>query len=124
MRRVVLIGVLTLTGVLPLGAKDTGPLTLRVTPAVAFAPANLLVCATIEANASNRAVEIVAESESFYRSSQMQLDGDSAPRMASFELRSLPAGEYEVRAVLIGAAGEIRADVHRTATVVAPDGSH
>ena len=75
-------------------------LALRVSPAVAFAPANLSVRATIEADAANRSIEIVAESADFYRSSAIQLDGDSAPRTSTFQFRSLPTGEYSVRGIL------------------------
>src|SRR2546421_4785942 len=62
----------------PLGASER--LTLRVSPAVSFAPANLVVRATIEAHSANRAVEVVAESSEFYRSSGIELDGGNAPR--------------------------------------------
>ena len=124
MTRVVPIVLLTLTTALPLGAKEKGkdpkdPLSLRVSPAVSFAPANLIVRATIENNAANRAVEIVAESEDFYRSSEIQLDGDSAPRTTQFEFRSLPPGVYEVRATLYGLGGDARAEVHREVNVIA-----
>ena len=80
-------------------------LTVRVSPAVAFAPANLVVKAMVEANKDNRSIEIIAESEDFYRSSEMPLDGDRAPRTAVFQFRSLPGGKYLVRAVLRGAGG-------------------
>src|SRR5262249_12634924 len=77
------------------GADD--PLALRVSPAVSFAPANLIVRATVEANADNRSMEVVAESADFYRSSAIELDGDRAPRTRMFEFRSLPPGVYEVK---------------------------
>ena len=59
----------------------------------------------IEADQDNRAVEIIAESADFYRSSEIQLEGDKAPRTTNFEFRSLPPGTYEVRALLIGTGG-------------------
>jgi hypothetical protein len=98
------------------GARDK--LTLRVSPAVSFAPANLVVRATIEADASNRAVEISAESEDFYRSSEIQLDGTSAPRTSRFEFRSLPPGTYEVKAILYGVGGML-AEVRQHVDVIA-----
>ncbi|HZP48639.1 MAG TPA: hypothetical protein VFB07_08895 [Vicinamibacterales bacterium] len=64
-------------------------------------------------------MEIVAESEDFYRSSEIQLDGDSAPRTTQFEFRSLPPGTYEVRAVLYGAGGDARAEVRQQVNVIA-----
>lgn len=106
----------------PAGARE--PLLLRVSPAVCFAPANLVVRATIEANAGNRAVEIVAESPEFYRSSEVELDGDSAPRTTTFEFRSLPSGMYEVKATLIGSDGKARAYVRQEVNVIAAGGGH
>jgi hypothetical protein len=76
-------------------------LKMRVSPAVSFAPATVMVRATIEANRENRAIQIVVESAEFYRSSEIQLDGDRAPRTTVVEFRSLPGGAYEVTAVLI-----------------------
>ena len=106
----------------PVRARE--PLLLKVSPAVCFAPANLIVRATIEADAGNRAVEIIAESPEFYRSSEVQLDGDNAPRTTMFEFRSLPSGTYEVKATLIGTNGRARAYVHQEVNVIAAGGGH
>ena len=84
-------------------------LSIRVSPATCFAPANLVVRASIEPDASNRAVEVVADSDEFYRSSLIQLEGDQAPRTNIIQFRGLPPGEYEVSAALIGAHGQARA---------------
>jgi hypothetical protein len=102
---------------LPVGACER--MTMKVSPAVAFAPANLVVRTTIEADAGNRAIEIVAESPDFYRSSEMQLEGDKAARTTMFEFRSLPPGTYEVRAKLLGADGQTRAAVRQQVNVIA-----
>ena len=96
------MAVLAVSG--PLGAGER--LTMRVSPSVAFAPANLVVKAMVEANKDNRSIEIVAESEVFYRSSEMPLDGDRAPKTSVFEFRNLPGGSYLVRAVLKGSSGQ------------------
>jgi hypothetical protein len=106
-----------LIGARPLGAGER--MTLKVSPAVAFAPANLVVRATITADADNRAVEIVAESNDFYRSSQIQLEGEKAARTSMFEFRSLPPGTYEVRANLLGADGRSRAMIRQQVNVIA-----
>lgn len=89
------------TVVWPAGAGER--LTIRVSPSVAFAPANLVVRTMVEADARNRAIAIVAESPDFYRASEVQLDGDKAPRTTTFEFRSLPSGMYQVTATLLGA---------------------
>ena len=115
--RAALLGVLTLIATLPLGAGER--MTIKVSPAVAFAPANLIVRAMIVTDADNRAVEIIAESQDFYRSSTVQLDGDKAARTSNFEFRSLPPGTYEVRANLLGSKGEQRATVRQQVNVIA-----
>jgi len=111
-----LLGILLLTATLPAGAGEK--LTLKVSPAVAFAPANLIVRAMVEADAHNRAIAIIAESDNFYRSSEIQLDGDRAPRTSTFEFRSLPSGTYEVRAMLIGNDGTQRAASRQEINVI------
>ena len=94
-------------------------MTVKVTPAVAFAPANLIVRTMIEADADNRAIAIVAESSDFYRSSEIQLDGDHAPRTNTFEFRSLPSGTYQVKAMLLGSDAEPRVTIRRQINVIA-----
>ena len=115
--RACVLGILMASTTLSLGAGER--ITMKVSPAVAFAPANLVVRTTIEADAGNRAVEIVAESADFYRSSEIQLEGDRAARTTTFEFRSLPQGTYEVRAKLFGADGQQRAAVRQQVNVIA-----
>jgi hypothetical protein len=100
----------------PTGAGER--LTIKVSPAVSFAPANLVVRTTVEADAKNRAIEIVAESQDFYRSSQIQLEGERAPRTTMFEFRSLPSGTYDVKAILIGQNGEALTYVRQQVNVI------
>ena len=113
-----LFGILALA-TMPLGAGAGERISITASPAVAFAPANLIVRAIIEANADNRAVEIVAESADFYRSSQVQLEGDRAPRTTQFLFHSLPPGTYDVRATLIGPDGHQRALARQQVNVIA-----
>jgi hypothetical protein len=103
----------------PLGMRGGERLAMRVSPAVAFAPADLIVRMTIESNNANRAVEIIAESTDFYRSSEIPLNGDKAPRTAQLAFRSLPGGVYSVRAVLKGANDEQLAQTRQEVSVVA-----
>ena len=104
----------------PLGAGER--LMLKVSPAVAFAPANLIVRAMIEADARNRAIANVAESDDFYRSSEVQLDGDNAPRTTTFEFRSLPSGSYRVTALLLDANDKTLTYVRSQVNVLANGG--
>jgi hypothetical protein len=94
------------------------PLSIRVSPAVAFAPANLIVKTSVDPVSSNRALEVVAESDDFYRSSTIQLEGDRAPKTTTFQFRSLPPGEYEVRASVLGANGQPIASARAEAHIV------
>jgi hypothetical protein len=115
--RVALFGIFMLTAALRLSAG--GRMTLKVSPVVGFAPVNLIVRASIVADADNRAMEIVAESRDFYRSSTVQLEGEKAPRTSQFEFRSLPSGVYEVRANLFGSNGTPRASIRQQINVMA-----
>ena len=91
-------------------SSDAGErLSMRVTPKMALEPALVTVRTVVEANAENRLLEVSAESADYYRSSAIQLDGASAPRLNVFELKNLPTGTYEVTSVLVGTGG------HRTA---------
>ena len=108
---------LLLAGTAPIGAGER--ITLKVSPAVAFAPANLVVRATILADRDNRAVQVVAESADFYRSSEVQLEGDQAARTNTFEFRSLPPGAYQVTATLLGADGRSRGFSRQQINVIA-----
>jgi hypothetical protein len=88
---------------MPTGAADR--IAIRVTPSFGFAPATVQVVATVRSNERSRAIEIVAESESYYRSSTMPLEGEVSFRSNRFEFRGLPGGEYAITAALIDADG-------------------
>ena len=102
----------------PLGAGES--LAIKVSPAMALAPATLFVRARIEPHADNRSLEVVVDSEEFYRSSQVQLEGDQAPVMTLFELRNLPRGRYVLTTKLFGPSGQIRSIVRYIVNVVSP----
>jgi hypothetical protein len=105
------------------GALNGGEaLRIQVSPAVSKAPAMLTVRATIEPAADNRTLEIVAESASFFRSSQVQLEGEHGAPVSVFQFRNLPTGLYQVTAVLVGVHGP-RATVTRLAKVEPSPGS-
>ena len=121
--RASLFGILILTtATLPIGAGER--VSMRVSPAVAFAPANLVVRASIEADDQNRVMQIVAESPDFYRSSEVQLEGDKAPRTSRIEFRNLPPGTYDVRVMLLDSGGQQRASARQQVNVIASAAGH
>jgi hypothetical protein len=117
--RALVLTLLLLTGA-PTGADER--VGVRVSPSVAFAPADLSVRATVEADEDNRQVEIVAESADFYRSSQIQLDGNQAPRTTYVSFRSLPGGRYSIRVVVRGSRGQVLGFTEKFATIVGREG--
>jgi hypothetical protein len=91
---------------------------VHVTPQVAFAPANVSVSVMVENDEHNRWVEIIADSTDFYRSSEVQLDGENAPRTTQVLFRDLPRGVYEVRAVVRDGRGDQVAATHTQLDIV------
>ena len=103
------------------GQGATEKLALRVTPNVSSAPSTVTTNATVEPNAANRILTIEADSGSFYRSSQVQLEGDRAPLVTQVFLKNLPSGEYTVAAELLDNMGG-RTIVRRTVIVLSRSG--
>lgn len=81
------------------------PIRLIVSPRAAIAPVDLLVTVRVTPASQNRQVTVSMDGEQFYRSSAWTLDGDSAPAVFSVSWRSVPAGDYFVRAELMAAGG-------------------
>ena len=48
---------------------------VRVTPAISFAPADVTINAMVEPNAANRTIEVVIDSGEYFRRSAAGLDG-------------------------------------------------
>jgi hypothetical protein len=118
MKQVCLVLMFT-AGILGISENITAsePLVLQVSPSVSMAPANVRVRARIEKNADNRGIEVAAESDDFYRSSYVSLDGDRAPFITEIAFKGLPGGDYHVSVVLIGSRG-IRSSVTQPITII------
>jgi hypothetical protein len=91
-------------------------LRIEVTPQVSSAPAVLTVRAIVPPDAANRALQIVADSGSFYRSSMVPLDGANAAAITETRIKNLPGGEYDVSVMLVDANGGRTTD-RRSVTV-------
>jgi hypothetical protein len=100
----------------PLGA-DTR-LSIKVSPAVAFAPANLTMRTTVVPDSRNRMLQIVAESDDYFRSSEIQLNGERSAHTTLVYFKSVPSGVYKVSASLLGEGGEELAATYYDVTVV------
>lgn len=114
MRLVTVLGAVLLLAA-PLAGDEA--ITVSVSPAMSAEPANICVRVMVAPDSANRAIEIEAESATYYRSSEVSLDGDKAARSTTFDYRELPAGDYEVRGTLLGQNGHTRAVSRRWFTV-------
>jgi hypothetical protein len=89
-----------------LAADDAGPgLRIRVTPTVAIAPTDVIIYAFVERRPDNRLLRVRADSGDFLRSSDVQLEGEKSARLTIIRFPQVPAGWYDVEAVLIGSNG-------------------
>jgi hypothetical protein len=93
-------------------------MSMKVSPRQALAPVNLRVSVWVEPNAENRILTIVADSPQFYRSSQIALEGDRAPKTFTIEYPNVPGGQYEVTSALFNSTGRERATIRESAHVV------
>lgn len=107
---------LLLVATTPAGSSES--LSLQVSPRNSFAPANLQVLVRMAPDAGNRSLTIVADSEEFYRSSEIPLEGESAPRSVLVAFRGMPGGEYHVSATLFDSRGDRRARVQQQVLVL------
>jgi hypothetical protein len=90
---------------------------VRVSPAVAMAPAYVRALVTIPREASNRLLRVSLDSGDFYRSSDLPLEGAQAAFSHQLTWRSVPSGLYVVTAELY-ASGELKEVVRREIRVV------
>lgn len=85
---------------------DGSPLTLRVTPRLAWIGSAVQALVRISPDDRNRLLRITVDSSDYYRSTDVTLDGAEARRSHLLLLPSLPAGSYAIHAVVYGASGE------------------
>ena len=111
-----------LLGLTTMSASGDAQLRIAVSPAQSFGPSNLNIRARLVPNADNRALEVIAEPDEFYRSSQVQLDGDHSPVTIMFQFRSLPGGDYQVSAILTDSKGQQRAVDQQQVRVLSTSG--
>jgi hypothetical protein len=65
-------------------------------------PATVQITVAVEPDEKNRALRIEADGERLFRASELSLEGASAKRMHAVEFKNLPAGNYVLRAEVLG----------------------
>ncbi len=116
MRRATIVGLLVAASAIVGTAKES--VSIRVSPRVAFSPADLTIQVTLEPDADNRTLTIVVDSDDFYRASAIQLDGDRTARITTVTFRGVPPGDYGLTAAVIGETGQRKALAHASLTVI------
>lgn len=66
-------------------------------------PATVQITVAVEPDAKNRSLRIEADGERLFRASQLTLDGATEKRIHAVEFKNLPAGNYILRAEVLGA---------------------
>ena len=98
-------------------AGESTHVVIRVTPTMAIEPASVRILVVVERDPENRAMRIIADSATYFTSSEVSIDGDRGPRVRSILLRDLPAGEYTFTGEVIGERGRVRGEAHARAVI-------
>ena len=117
---VVLALIAALTGAISAAPErgDGRRVDIRVWPSTSMAPAHLLVRVYIERYATNRRVRITVESDEYFGSSEGQLEGERSSRLWTVRFGKLPAGMYDLRAVVLDQNGDVSAAARTSAIVL------
>jgi hypothetical protein len=78
---------------------------LTLTSRYSFAPASVRSLVRIAPHPDNRTLRVAVDSPSYFRSSDVELDGERAALNHFFSWRSLPPGNYEVIVTVLGPDG-------------------
>jgi hypothetical protein len=92
--------------------KPADELTLRLTPRFVSAPGYLRSLIRVAPHQANRMLRVEIDSESYYRSSDIQLDGASAPMSHFVDWKEVPAGKYSLIVSVLGSSGDARVVRH------------
>ena len=90
-------------------AKSADELTLRLTPRVVSAPGFLRSLIRVAPNDANRVLRVEIDSDNYYRSSDIPLEGASAPTSHFVDWKQVPAGNYDLIVSVLGTSGDARA---------------
>ena len=65
------------------------------------APATVPITVAVEPGAQNRMLIVEADGDDYFRSSGVELAGEKEKRLHAVEFKSLPAGQYTIRAQVL-----------------------
>ena len=85
--------------------KPADDLSLIVPRRIVPAPGYLRSVIRVTPSAENRALRVEIDSDDYFRSSEIQLDGASAPMSHFIDWKQMPPGMYAITATLIGSEG-------------------
>ena len=100
--------------------KPADELTLRLTPRFVSAPGYLRSLIRVAPNADNRLLRVEIDSAGYYRSSDIQLEGASAPTSHFMDWKAVPEGKYDLIVSVMGPAGDARIVRHLNFQVLGP----
>ena len=89
--------------------KPADELTLRLTPRFVSAPGYLRSLIRVAPHEANRMLRVEIDSAGYYRSSDIQLEGASAPTSHFVDWKEVPAGKYNLTVSVLGPGGDARA---------------
>jgi hypothetical protein len=110
------LGGVFLLSVVPVNGGEQ--LRMAVSPEKSFAPSTLRVRVRLEPHDQNRRLAVIADSADFYRSSEVQLDGEQAPKTITVEFRGVPSGSYQVSSAVLDQSGRRRAFASQDVNVI------
>ena len=85
--------------------KPVEQVTLRLPRRVVTAPGYLRSLIRVAPNAENRSLRVSIDSDAYYRSSDIQLEGASAPMSHFMDWKEVPAGKYDLIVTVLGPSG-------------------
>jgi hypothetical protein len=70
-------------------------------------PASVNIMVAVQPNQQNRLLRVEADGDNFFRSSDIELNGEEGGKYHTMWFKNLPAGQYTVRATVLSGSGEV-----------------
>src|SRR5262245_53999969 len=78
---------------------------------------DMLVQVLVTRDSENQWMKVTAESETYYSSSEMELEGEYSPRVKVIRFRGVPAGWYEVTGTVFDHSKHVKGLARRSVMV-------